>query len=183
MRIVIFGLPGAGKGTQSKRLSAALEMPHISTGDILRNASKDDEELKKILATGELVSDEKLSELVISNLGKSYILDGYPRNLTQIDYFKKITNNFDDLTAVIYLRLNQSIAIKRLANRHDNRSDDTEDVIKHRMEVFEKETKSIINYFPLSKIIIVDASQSEDKVLSDTLQEICLRILKRRKSL
>ena len=100
MNIVLFGPPGAGKGTQAKIISEYLKIPHLSTGDILRKKLLDKDnlaiELKKVMSSGNLVSDDILNSIVSSRLqnekSTGFILDGYPRTLKQSEFLKKISD-------------------------------------------------------------------------------------------
>jgi len=126
-KIIFFGAPGVGKGTQAKIISAKLHIPHISTGDILRNAIRNKTELgvkiKECMERGELISDEIMVELV-SNVLKDnkckdgFILDGFPRTLHQAKMLQPIIEElFNDQIAVITLIADDQIIIDRLAQR------------------------------------------------------------------
>ncbi|MDD5291693.1 MAG: adenylate kinase [Candidatus Omnitrophica bacterium] len=123
MNIVLFGPPGAGKGTQAKLLSEYLKIPHISTGDILRNNVKEDTDLgrkaKEYMDKGELVPDSLLIDMISDCLGKpqaknGFILDGYPRTLAQAEALNKILKHID---LSIYLKTSKDIIVKRLCGR------------------------------------------------------------------
>jgi len=121
-RFVMLGIPGAGKGTQAKKLSEQLGIIHVSTGDIFRDAVKDGSELGKkagrIMASGKLVPDDIVIAIVRERLSKKdasggYILDGFPRTLNQAREFDKIV----DLDAVVYITLEPGEAVSRLKGR------------------------------------------------------------------
>ena len=127
MNLVFLGLPGAGKGTQAKILADKYDIPHISTGDIFRNAIKNETPLgvkaKKYIDSGELVPDEVTNGIVKERLqdkdcNKGFILDGYPRTLDQAE---ALDRNLDELSKtldlVIYTRVRESELIKRLTGR------------------------------------------------------------------
>ena len=107
--IIFFGPPGAGKGTQAKIISDFLQISHLSTGDILRKKLNDNDnlaiELKKIMSSGNLVSDEILNSIVSSRLinekNKGFILDGYPRTLNQSEFLNNFL--FDNSTSINYI--------------------------------------------------------------------------------
>jgi adenylate kinase len=128
MHLILFGSPGAGKGTQAKILSAKLGIPHISTGDILRNAVNEKTPLgikaQKIMSSGNLVSDDIMIGIIKDTLvgpecSKGFILDGFPRTLTQARAFDEMLNelNLMDKILLISLRTNEEEIIVRLTNR------------------------------------------------------------------
>ena len=147
MRIVLLGPPGCGKGTQAKILSKKLKLPIIATGDLIRNEIKKKSKFgllaKKYTEKGLLIPDKytiKFIKYLIKNK-KSYILDGFPRDLKQAKMFDN--KNVDK---VIYLYVSRNIIMKRLLRRAsiEGRKDDTPNVIKNRIFVYEKErSKSI----------------------------------------
>jgi len=123
MNIILFGPPGAGKGTQAKLLSEYLKIPHISTGDILRNNVKENTDLgrkaKEYMDKGELVPDRLLIDMISDCLAKpqaknGFILDGYPRTLAQAEALSKILKRID---LAIYLETSKDIIVKRLSGR------------------------------------------------------------------
>ena len=127
MEIVIFGAPGAGKGTQAKRISEVLNIPHISTGDILRSAVAAKTELGKkveaIMAAGELVSDDLMAQLVREMLESDkvkngFILDGYPRTVKQVEYFEKIRKELNlNNSCLLNIQVDFDVIFKRLTSR------------------------------------------------------------------
>lgn len=126
--IVLLGPPGAGKGTQAKMISEKLDIPHISTGDILRESVKKDtplsREVKQVMEKGELVSDSLLEQIIKERLNerdcdKGFLLDGYPRNLSQSETLKAILserNIFDDVVA-LEISVSDDEIVQRLKNR------------------------------------------------------------------
>jgi len=127
MEIVIFGAPGAGKGTQAKRIAEVLNIPHISTGDILRAAVAAKTELGKqvegIMSRGELVSDELMAKLVEEMLESEqckngFILDGYPRTLNQVKFFEEIRKKHNlTNTCLLNIQVDFDVIFKRLTQR------------------------------------------------------------------
>lgn len=158
-RMLIVGPPGAGKGTQSKKISEELGVVAISTGDIFRENIKGQTELgqeaQKYVDAGNLVPDSVTNRMVEDRLTwedtkAGFLLDGYPRNRTQVVAFDEITARLDvELDVVLELTADREELISRLVRRAeiDGRADDTEDVIRHRLEVFESETAPMIEEY------------------------------------
>ena len=155
--LLIFGPPGAGKGTQAKLIAEKLKILHLSTGDALRREVKSGSDLGKkvqeIMNSGNLVSDEIVIEIVRKNLKESkngFILDGFPRTLKQAQVLEGI---FKDLKIknikIINLEVDQEELIKRLLKRAqlEGRADDNEETIRNRMAVYNKETKPILDFY------------------------------------
>ena len=156
VNLVIFGRQGSGKGTQCSMVTAELGSIHISTGDMLRAAVEKGTEFglqaKAIMDRGELVSDEVISGIVAERLGqpdvtqKGFLLDGYPRTLTQAESFIGILN---DLGLSLDLALNLDVPIDEVTTRmlSRGRADDTEEAIARRLDLYEKETAPLFQFF------------------------------------
>lgn len=157
MRIIIFGPPGAGKGTQASLISEHYGIPHLSTGNIFRSAIKNEtalgKEVKAILDSGELVPDEKVVGLVEEELQdpkyeEGYVLDGFPRTVTQAKAFDAYLNEHDDtLSAFLQLQVPEKELVKRILSREEGRSDDTKEGVKKRLSVYQEETKPVLEYY------------------------------------
>lgn len=159
MRIVLLGPPGSGKGTQAALLVKALEIPHISTGALLRNAAKRGTELglkaKALTDKGELVPDEVISDMIKERLSREdvangFILDGYPRNLAQaksLDVLLKSLNQ--PVEEAILIDINPEQIIKRIAKRakQEGRADDTEETVRNRLRVYTEQTAPVADYY------------------------------------
>jgi len=127
MNIIFIAPPGAGKGTQAKKLTEYYNIPHISTGDLLREETKKDTEfaryISKKISNGEFVSDDEILEILKGRLeeddcGNGYILDGYPRNLTQAKRYEEMLRELGiNEGVVIYLNLSREIALERITGR------------------------------------------------------------------
>ena len=151
-RLIILGPPGAGKGTQAARVAQRLGIPAISTGDIFRDNIKEETALglqvREILASGAYVPDEVTNAIVRDRLDQpdakaGFLLDGYPRTQAQVtELDDMLTAAGTSLDAVLELTVDTDEVVQRLLKRAeiDGRADDTEDVIRHRMKVYDQET-------------------------------------------
>lgn len=158
-RLLIVGPQGSGKGTQGVRVAEAYGIPVVSTGDVFRANIKAGTELgqrvQQIVESGSLVPDELTSEIVRDRLAQAdaasgFLLDGYPRNLGQVAHLDDfLTSRDESLDAVIELRVPRAESIARLGLRaaQEGRSDDTDDVIAHRLDIYENETAPILDIY------------------------------------
>ncbi len=178
MRIIIFGPPGAGKGTQAKLISEEYGIPHLSTGEIFRSAIKNEtplgKEVKSILDAGDLVPDEKVVALVEEELkdGKyddGYILDGFPRTVPQAKAFDAILDKKGkSLDAFLQLEVPKDELIERILNRGEDRSDDTPEKVKNRLDVYYNETKPVLNYYKKQDVVkSIDGVGSIDEIFDN----------------
>lgn len=163
MRLILLGAPGAGKGTQAKRIVAALGVPQISTGDILRQAVKDGTELGKkaegYMKSGGLVPDEVMIPLVEERLAApdaagGYVLDGYPRTLAQAEALDAhLAAKRQPIAHVLGLAVTADAVLERLKQRVTEdgkaiqRADDNPETIRTRLEVYDRNTKPLIDYY------------------------------------
>ena len=159
MNIILFGPPGAGKGTQSKYLVNKLKSFQISTGDILRDEINKNSDIGKSIINdmkdGKFVSDEivnKLIENLISDPQKKnrLIFDGYPRSLTQAKNLEVLLKNLDqNIDLILFLNVDKETILKRLQKRKiiENRSDDDTDTIVRRYEKYMKTTQPVLNFY------------------------------------
>lgn len=158
-RIILIGPPGAGKGTQAARLSEALNIPAISTGDIFRANVKGETELgklaKRYMDAGEYVPDEVTNSMVADRLGQDdaaegFLLDGYPRTSAQVDELDRIlSGQGHEIEQVVELTADIDEVVARLLARAqtEGRSDDTEDVIRHRLDVYAEQTQPLTDIY------------------------------------
>ena len=156
--IIFFGPPGAGKGTQAKIISTYLKLPHLSTGEILRSkiTQKDQIalELKEIMDSGKLVSDEILNQIVAEKISTDcedgFILDGYPRTLYQANFLNNLLDNKNyKLNHIFNIDLSFDILKKRILKRstEENREDDNASVIETRFNEYNKTTKPVSDLY------------------------------------
>ena len=177
--LLFLGAPGAGKGTQAELISKKNSFLHLSTGELLRKEieinSSLGKKVKDIINKGKLVSDQLVLEIVKKNLDKAnkgWILDGYPRNLSQANSLNEVLNEINQpLELVFYLDIPEEVLIKRLLLR--GRKDDTEETIRTRVDIYKKTTEPLIQYFKdLSLLEYIDADRDLKTISSDIKQKM-----------
>ncbi|MGD1905027.1 MAG: adenylate kinase [Leptolyngbyaceae cyanobacterium] len=183
-RLIFLGPPGAGKGTQAKQLSDLSEVPHISTGDILRSSVSQGTELgqkaKHYMDAGELVPDELILNLIRERLSaedavSGWILDGFPRNVDQASFLDTLLDEIEQpFECVVNLDVPDEILIARLVQRGaaEGRTDDTEETIGNRLEVYRQKTEPLIDFYrSRQQLVSVDGNQPVD-VVTEELKKI-----------
>ncbi len=199
MKLILLGAPGAGKGTQATRISDKYDLPHISTGDILRKNIKEGTELgieaKSYIDAGQLVPDEVVINIVKDRLQqadckKGYILDGFPRTVAQADALDKVA----EIDAVINIAVDPALIVDRITGRRMcacgesyhismgigetcpkcgsklyQRDDDKEETVKARMQVYENQTAPLIDYYT-AKDLVIDVDGG--KPLNEVFEQI-----------
>ena len=200
-RLLLLGPPGAGKGTQSSRLAETFDLDHITTGDALR-ANKDMETEygtpREYMDAGELVPDGLVNEIVEAAIDEAdgFILDGYPRNLSQVEYLDSIT----ELDAVVFLDVGEDELLRRLTGRRvdpetgdvyhtefnmpdddeiverlEQRDDDTEEVATERLEVYRENTEPVVEHYrETGELIEVDGEADPDGVFDRIVDAVGL---------
>ncbi|MFC7043089.1 adenylate kinase [Halonotius sp. GCM10025705] len=200
-RLLLLGPPGAGKGTQSSRLADEFDLEHITTGDALR-ANKDMETEygtpREYMDAGELVPDGLVNEIVEAAIDEAdgFILDGYPRNLSQVEYLDSIT----ELDAVVFLDVGEDELLRRLTGRRvdpetgdvyhtefnmpdddeiverlEQRDDDTEEVAAERLEVYRENTEPVVEHYrETGDLIEVDGEADPDGVFDRIVDAVGL---------
>ncbi len=176
-RLLIVGPPGAGKGTQSARISTAFAIPAIATGDIFRaniaNQTELGQKVSAIIQSGEYVPDSLTNDLVASRLKEEdcapgFLLDGYPRTVDQLRFLDELLEaDGVSLDAVIQLVADQDEIVSRLLKRaHElGRSDDTPETIRHRQDLYLRETAPLIAVYKERGLVIeIDALGNVDDV-------------------
>jgi adenylate kinase len=186
-RLVLFGPPGAGKGTQAARLSQQFGVPAISTGDIFRSNISGGTELgRKVVeytSVGALVPDELTDALVRDRLAEpdaadGFLLDGYPRNLAQVGALD-VTLDATPLDVVIEITADADAVVDRLLKRAEieGRVDDTDEVIRHRLEVYGEQTAPISKVYADRGVLVqVDGIGDVDEVTERLVQAITPRL-------
>jgi adenylate kinase len=177
MRLILMGPPGAGKGTQAKVISARLGIPAVSTGDIFRaNVSEGTPlglEAKRYMDAGDYVPDEVTNGMVRDRLGQDdarggFLLDGYPRTVAQVEELDSmLADAGTSLDAVVVLTVDDEELIQRLLHRAETegRTDDTEDVIRHRQDVYNEQTAPLLAvYADRGLLVEVDGMGVVDEV-------------------
>ena len=175
MRIILFGPPGCGKGTQATFISESLSIPHLSTGDMLRSAVSSGSEIglkaKNIMESGGLVSDQIVLSIVEERIAKDdcekgFILDGFPRTVNQAEKLDLLLNTNNKLDYVLRIKVDEDEIIKRLIERA--REDDKPDIIKNRFKTYNSETEPLIPFYEERKILFnIDGMQEIEKVSED----------------
>ena len=184
MKLILLGAPGAGKGTQATRISDKYNLPHISTGDILRKNIKEGTKLgvqaKSFIDAGQLVPDEVVINIVNDRLQQAdcnngYILDGFPRKVAQSEALDKVAK----IDAVINIAVDASLIVNRITGRRMcacgesyhismgigdtcpkcgaklyQRDDDKEETVKARMQVYDTQTAPLIDYYTAKNLVI-----------------------------
>ncbi|TDQ51457.1 adenylate kinase [Actinorugispora endophytica] len=182
MRAVLVGPPGAGKGTQAQILASELSIPKVSTGDIFRaNVSGGTElgkQAKAFMDRGDLVPDEVTNAMVRDRLAQEdaregFLLDGFPRNVAQAETLDTMLAGLGGrLDAVLELVVDEEEVIRRLAERAriDNRSDDNEETIRHRLVVYREQTAPLVSFYGERDLLVtVDAMGAIEKVTERAL--------------
>jgi len=193
VRLLIVGPQGSGKGTQGTRIAEAFGIPAISTGDVFRENIREATELglqvKAIIEGGHLVPDELTSAVVRDRLSHDdaaggYILDGFPRNLSQVaDLDEFMRERDENVDAVIELSVPREESVARLALRahEQGRADDTEEVIANRLAIYERETAPILDVYRERGVVDeIDGVGTPDEITDRIIAALEARGLSRR---
>nr|AUG32557.1 adenylate kinase [Paulinella longichromatophora] len=172
--ILFLGPPGAGKGTQAQNLISQHGLLHLSTGDLLRAEVKAGtalgQEAAALMMKGELVSNDLVLAIVQNNLEKytgGWLLDGFPRNITQAKALDFLLDKIHQpIDIVVLLSMDDDLLIERLLNR--GRSDDTEAVIRHRLEIYHEQTSPLIDFYKNKHLLTqVEASGTVEDIANN----------------
>ena len=185
MRLVLLGAPGSGKGTQAARLKEHLQVPHISTGDLLRGevaaGSKLGLAAKEVMARGELVSDAILLGMLEDRFsrpdtGGGFILDGYPRNLAQADALDMLlTRMGQPFDFAVQLEVPTELLVERIAGRAaaEGRADDNPESVRKRLDIYDSQTAPVIEFYRQhGQLTVVDGVGSLDEVFTRILEAV-----------
>ena len=180
MNILLLGPQGSGKGTQAKLISAHYGIPHVATGDMLREAIAEGAELGRevepILERGDLVPDELMISLIRARLSRDdtaegFVLDGFPRTMKQADALDAMLREIGrELTIVFELKLSDEECVARLLRRAqlEGRVDDTPEVVRRRLELYHKETEPLIEHYRATgNLVVIHADRSIREVFSE----------------
>ncbi len=175
-RLIFLGPPGAGKGTQAQTLAHHWNIPHISTGEILRQAMRERSPLgikaQSYVDRGELVPDQLVLDMMEERLSQAdtqsgWILDGFPRNVSQAKFLDELLQKLaEDNVGVVNLEVPDDVLIDRLKGR--GRQDDTEEVIRRRLEVYREQTAPLIDFYSdREQLVSVNGNQSLEEVTAE----------------
>lgn len=174
MKMVLIGIQGAGKSTQGNMLSAALDIPYLSSGHVFREMAKEKTKLgrwlKETLNTGSLIPDDTTLEIILTYLkkpeyAKGYILDGFPRTVPQAEAFG------DEAEKVVFIDVSDREALWRISGRVSDREDETLHAIRKRIELFHEKTQPVIDFYrDKGKLLQVNGEQDVQEVFNAIMQ-------------
>ena len=178
--VFVIGGPGCGKTTQCERIVKNFEYKSFSTGNLLKQYMKDEkdgyEEIANQMKEGKLISSSTLIKVlkgyIINPLYTKIVVDGFPRNQEDIDIWEKEMKDKIEVKGALYIEVSNEEMTKRLNGGNEERVDDNEEIIKKRLETFEKETKPIVEYFEKQgNLIKIDGMKTKDEVSKEILEK------------
>jgi adenylate kinase len=188
VRILFLGPQGSGKGTQAKRIESEYGLPHIATGDILRDAMAAGTPLgriaKPIYDRGELVPDDVIIGVIRDRLAQpdaeaGFVLDGFPRNLAQAEALDDMLEEIGrPLDVVLELRIPREVAMERMLKRaaEEGRSDDTPEVMARRLDLYDDVTQPVVDHYaPTGSLVAIHGEKSIDAVWAE-IQDVLERV-------
>ena len=182
MNILVLGPQGSGKGTQAKRINATYGIPHIATGDMLREMrelpTELGRELSEVMDRGDLVNDELMIRIIRSRLSRGdtlggFVLDGFPRTMAQAEALDELLRELDrELDVVFDFQLpDREVLLQRMLQRaaEEGRTDDTPDAIARRLELYERETAPLVDYYRThqANVVGIHADRSVEEVFAE----------------
>jgi adenylate kinase len=185
LNILLLGPQGSGKGTQAKLISAQYGIPHVATGDMLREAIAEDTELGRqvepILERGDLVPDDLMIAIIRDRLSRDdtadgFVLDGFPRTMAQAEALDAMLREMGRKLAIVFeLQLSDDECVRRLLRRAqlEGRADDTPEVVKHRLERYHAETEPLIEHYRATgNLVGIHAGRSIPEVFAEIRQAL-----------
>jgi len=187
VNILVLGPQGSGKGTQAQRIRATYGIPHIATGDMIREMTARDtklgEQLREVYDRGDLVSDELMIELIRDRLSRGdtlagFVLDGFPRTMPQAEALDELLRDVGrDLDVVFDFQVpDREVLLQRLLRRaaEEARSDDTPEAIERRLELYERETAPLVEYYRSTRgnVVGIHADRAIDQVFREIQQSL-----------
>ena len=183
MNILLLGPQGSGKGTQAKRIKAMYGVAHIATGDMIREIKEQDtavgRELKLVYDRGDLVSDELMIRMIESRLSRGdtlpgFVLDGFPRTMPQAEGLDELLLELDRTLDVVFAfhvpDTRDLVERMRIRAAEENRSDDTPEAIQRRLELYERETAPLVEYYRTTRGNVVGIHA--DRTVEEVFEEI-----------
>jgi adenylate kinase len=182
MDVLLLGPQGSGKGTQAKLISKTYGVPHIATGDMIREMKEVPDELgrrlKAIYDRGDLVDDAMMIELIESRLGRGdtipgVVLDGFPRTMPQAEALDDVLRSLErEIDLVLEFQVaDREVLIERMLRRaaEENRSDDTQEAIRRRLEIYDRETAPLVEYYRSTRgnVVGIHADRPVDDVFAE----------------
>jgi adenylate kinase len=185
MNILILGPQGSGKGTQAQRIAASYGIPHIATGDMLREAMASQTELgrrvKPIYDAGHLVPDDLMIDLIRERLEQDdvedgFILDGFPRTMAQAEALDAMLRDIErPLTVVLQLDVPEEVCVDRLLKRAvaEGREDDTPEAIRTRLGLYRRETEPVVEHYRAQgNLVVIHGDRPVDEVFHEIQQAL-----------
>ena len=181
MNVLILGPQGSGKGTQAKLIAKTYGIPHIATGDMIREMKELDtpvgREVKSVYDAGRLVEDDLIVRMIRDRLDPGdtipgFVLDGFPRNMAQAEALDELLQELGrDIDVVFELRVPRDVLLERIQKRaaEENRSDDTPDAIRQRLEIYARETAPLVEYYRTTRgnVVGIRGHRSIDEIFAE----------------